>query len=261
MEQDLNIARRYLPACASGKPTDLISGPTLKIASSGPLDVVYAPFDYVERKARLVIVGITPGMTQAINAISAAQTALRSGLDIESALRQAKLTGSFSGPLRANHVAMLDAIGVAKHLEVQSTFSLFAPGSTDIHFTSALRYPVLLDGKNYSGTPDMLRTPLLREMIDAHLVEEARLLPQALWLPLGPKADAAVQHLAKLNLLDPARILSGLPHPSGANAERVAVFLGRKAPELASRKTNPQILLQAFKRLAGQIANLKGKPA
>jgi hypothetical protein len=107
----------------------------------------------------------------------------------------------------------------------------------------------------------MLRTPLLREMIDAHLVEEARLLPQALWLPLGPKADAAVQHLAKLNLLDPARILSGLPHPSGANAERVAVFLGRKAPELASRKTNPQILLQAFKRLAGQIANLKGKPA
>lgn len=231
----------------------------MNVASSGPLNVVYvyAPSDHIERKARLVIVGIAPGMRQADSALSAAQAALRSGFDIATALRQAKLTGSFSGPLRTNLVAMLDAIGVADHRDVQSTISLFEPGSTDIHYTSALRYPVFLDGKNYSGTPDMLRTPILRTMIDNHLAAEARLLPQALWLPLGPKADAAVQHLTDSKLLDPVRVPSGLPHSSGANAERVAVFLGRKAPELASRQTNPQVLLEAFKRLSSQISMLR----
>lgn len=114
-----------------------------------------------------------------------------------------------------------------------------------------------MKGQNYNGMPDMIRTPLLRKMIEKHLVEEASLLPNALWLPLGPKAERAVLHLSSLGHLRRDRILSGLPHPSGANAERVAVFLGRKAPELASRQTNASMLLEAFKRLSTQIQNLK----
>ena len=107
------------------------------------------------------------------------------------------MTGSFSGPLRANLVAMLDAIGVAEHLGVQTTAEIFRPGSQDVHFTSALRYPVLVNGKNYNGTPDMLKTPLLRRMVETHLAEEARMLPDALWLPLGPRPEAALRHLAR----------------------------------------------------------------
>jgi hypothetical protein len=37
-------------------------------------------------------------------------------------------------------------------------------------------------------------------------------------------------------------VLNGLPHPSGANAERIAYFLGKKAKESLSVKTNPATL-------------------
>ncbi|WP_272007821.1 hypothetical protein [Roseovarius sp. ZX-A-9] len=233
----------------------------MTIAQNGALRVAYAPFDHIARKAKLVIVGITPGRVQATNALSAAQSALESGSSISEALAEAKLIGSFSGPLRANLVAMLDAIGVAEHLGVQTTAEIFHPGSQDVHFTSALRYPVLVNGKNYNGAPDMLKTPLLRRMVETHLAEEARMLPDALWLPLGPRPEAALGHLARQGLLDRKKILRGLPHPSGANAERIAVFLGRKPPELASRQTNPAKLLSAFKMLMAQMASLKGASA
>lgn len=269
MAQDLSIARSFLAHCQSGTAAELLTDPTLCIARSGALRVAYAPFDYIETRARLVVVGITPGLTQAVNALTAAQAALCRGLPIEAALADAKLTGSFSGAIRSNLVAMLDAIGVARHLEVETTATLFAPGSTEVHFTSALRYPVFVGARNYNGTPernyngtpDMLTTPLLRQIVETHLAEEARALPDALWLPLGPKADAAVRHLVRIGLLEGDRVLSGLPHPSGANAERVAVFLGRKAPERASRQTNPAQLLSAFARLKAQIANLEGETA
>ena len=39
----------------------------------------------------------------------------------------------------------------------------------------------------------MLKTLVLRRMIDTHLAEEAALLSRALWLPLGPKAEMALQ--------------------------------------------------------------------
>ncbi|SFG96698.1 hypothetical protein SAMN04488020_105156 [Palleronia marisminoris] len=230
----------------------------MTLAKDGSLRVAYAPFDHVARDARIVVVGITPGRVQAVNAFEATRRALARGCSVPDALAEAKLAGSFSGPLRANLVAMLDAIGVAGHLAVSTTAEIFRPGSREVHFTSALRYPVFLSGKNYNGTPDMLATPILRQMVETHLAEEVRMLPKALWLPLGPRPEAALRHLAGQGLLDKKRILGGLPHPSGANAERVAVFLGRKAPERASRQTNAAKLLDAFRSLVGQIAALEG---
>lgn len=259
MAQDLSTASKFFPLLSETKSDQLLGREDLKIAHSGDIDVVYAPFDYIEADAKLVVVGITPGMTQAVNATNAAEKAKRAGKDLQACLAEAKLTASFSGgAIRNNLVSMLDAIGVAAHFEVQSTSEMFLPGSKDVHFTSALRYPVFVSGKNYNGTPDMLRTSLLRKMIEQHLAEEARLLPNAIWLPLGPKAEVAVSHLVDLGFLDREKILSGLPHPSGANAERVAVFLGRKRPEEASAKTNPKPLLSAFAKLKQQISNLKG---
>ena len=258
MEQDLSLAATHLGRIPVGPAANLLESRTKTIAQDGALRVAYAPFDHIARNARVVIVGITPGHVQATNALSAARDALERGESVPEALAEAKLTGSFSGPLRANLVAMLDAIGMAEHLGIQTTAEIFRPGSQDVHFTSALRYPVFVNGHNYNGTPDMLKTPLLRRMIETHLAEEARMLPDALWLPLGPRPEAALRHLASQGLLDRKRILSGLPHPSGANAERVAVFLGRKSPELASRQTNPAKLLSAFKALVTQIAAMKG---
>ncbi|RWN55767.1 hypothetical protein [Mesorhizobium sp.] len=261
MAQDLSIAEKYLVHIQPSAPIDLMSASML-YAEDGALRISYAPFDHIASKAKLVVVGITPGMTQAVAALAAARENLRRGVPLVHALRHAKLTASFSGGvMRKNLVTMLDAIGVANLFGIESTDALFTADAEHVHFTSALRYPVFVDGKNYNGTPDMLRTPLLRRMIETHLAEEARVLPEAVWLPLGPKAEAAVAHLARIGLLDRRRIIAGMPHPSGANAERVAVFLGRKDPSLASDQTNPGPLLHAYNALCTQIAELKGVAA
>lgn len=262
MRQDLTLALEMLPRLATFTTAKLLDRFDLRLAEAGPVRVCYAPFDHVELSARLVVVGITPGLTQAVNALNAVQTAMGKGLSPEAVLAEAKRTASFSGgAIRANLVAMLDAIGVARHLGLGSTAALFRPGSIGVHFTSALRYPVFVSGRNYNGTPDMLATPILRRIVETHLAEEARLLPDALWLPLGPKAEAAVAHLTWLGHLRPDRVVAGLPHPSGANAERVAVFLGRKDPAAASRQTNPAPLLAAYAKLTAQIAALDGEAA
>lgn len=257
MEQNLSIARANLARIPLRSALNLLETQDFILAQDRSLKICYAPFDHVARKAKLVVVGITPGMTQAVNAFNAAAAALKKGASMEAALAEAKLTASFSGGvIRNNLVRMLDAIGVARHFGVATTAELFRPGSEQIHFTSALRYPVFVNGENYNGTPDMLAVPILRAMVETHLAEETALLPEALWLPLGPKAEKAVMHLVRMGKLDGKRVLSGMPHPSGANSERVNVFGGWKAPEQASRQTNAPALVASFNRLKTQISTL-----
>jgi hypothetical protein len=45
-----------------------------------------------------------------------------------------------------------------------------------------------------------------------------------------------------------------LPHPSGANAERIAYFLGNKARESLSIKTNPDLLDQAKVKILEKLS-------
>ncbi|WP_159351043.1 hypothetical protein [Roseomonas harenae] len=257
--QNTNLVTRFAPAITAHRGGPFLAGDTrsaLSLHDDGRLSVVWAPFDHIAAEARLVVVGITPGAQQAENAFQAFRAALQAGMSPAEASRQAKLTGAFSGPMREQLIAMLDHVGAHRLLGVESCAGLFAPGRGLVHLTSALRHPVFVDGANYNGTPDMLRTPALRRMVETHLAEEARALSHALWLPLGPKPAAALQHLARLGLLHPERILGGLPHPSGANRERVNFFLGRKARETLSAKTRPDVIDAARERLCAQIARV-----
>lgn len=72
----------------------------------------------------------------------------------------------------------------------------------------------------------------------------------------GPKPAATLAHLAGLGILDPTRILDGLPHPSGANAERISYFLGRKPRAALSSNTRPEPIDEARERLIARIALL-----
>lgn len=227
----------------------------LTLAQDDNLRVVYAPFDHIAPKADLVIVGITPGRTQAINSIIAAASAMRAGQDSTEALRLAKRVGSFSGSMRSNLVSMLDAIGLQSALDIVTCSTLFQD-SARVHFTSALRYPVFIDEENYNGSPDMLTTPLLKGMIDTCLADEARQLRNAFWLPLGKQPARALGYLCDRGLLDRAKVLEGLPHPSGANAERIAYFTGRKAKENLSPMTNPHSLDAARETLKRKVESL-----
>ena len=209
------------------RPRRLLLGTGM--AGGKRIDIAYAPLDHVNVDARIVIVGLTPGRQQMRNALMEARRCLRAGRSDADVQTAVKAFASFSGPMRANLVAMLDSIGVNRLLGLQSVGSLWDSDAHLAHFTSALRYPVFIDGKNYSGAPPLLATPLLREQFMTRFVAEAAALRHAIFVPLGPKVGDAVEFAAGKVGLDRNQVLAGVPHPSGANAERIAFFLGRKA--------------------------------
>ena len=240
---------------------DSTLGGRLLLDRSGRITVCYAPFDYIQRGARLAFVGITPGAQQALNGLLEVRRQLIAGAGYAAALRAAKVFASFSGPMRNNLIAMLDHVGLNRWLGLTSTADVWSARPELVHFTSALRYPVYLDGQNYSGSPSMITTPALREIVDHCLQAEVAALPGAVWVPLGSKATEAMMELTRAGQLAPEKILAGLPHPSGANAERIAYFLGRKERGSLSKKTSPDGIDAARVRLSNQVAGLPGRLA
>jgi hypothetical protein len=88
----------------------------------------------------------------------------------------------------------------------------------------------------------MTAIPVLRELLCRCLGEEVAALPHAAWVPLGPKATEGLIWLVQRGLLPSEQVLVGLPYPSGANAERIAYFLGRKAQSFP-RRHHPKALM------------------
>lgn len=227
----------------------------LCIRSDGALETYYAPFEYINEHAPVVICGITPGRQQAQIALAAAKEALLQGKAVSVAQRLAKETASFAGAMRTNLTAMLDDVGLAKRLGLASTAEFFGSRRDLVHYTSALRNPVFRQGKNYSGAPSMVSHSGLRWQLDEHLTEEAEALRTAFWIPLGPKVAEALDYLVRRGVLSKDNVLEGLPHPSGANAERISVFLRRKPAEMASTKTNAAQLLAGRDRVIAKVAS------
>lgn len=216
-----------------------VHNPTLLIAEEGSLSVRYAPFDHVNPSAKIVILGITPGEVQANEAIRTARAALQRGLPDAEAMHLAKAAASFAGSMRANLVAMLDHIGIAKALDIASTASLWSSNLRLVQFASALRYPVFKASKNYTGSnPGMTSSGLLRKQLLAHTGTELASLPNALVVPLGPAVVEACRWLTTEGCLSQDRLIEGIPHPSGANGERIAYFMGRKERAALSSQTD-----------------------
>lgn len=240
------------------KINDVASLPSsMEIAREGSISIHYIPFDYVNSDAKLVLVGITPGFTQLRNALYEAQKQLRAGADNTTALIATKKTGAFSGAMRPNLIAMLDHLKVNEWLGIQTCNSLFSENAHMVHTTSALRYPVFADGENYNGSPNMTKHPLLRKQLTENFGKEMQMLKNAVLVPLGPKVSEGLEFLTKEGIIDKSRILEGMPHPSGANAERIAYFLGKKEKSQLSVKTDPLKIDEAKSVLIKKIAMLK----
>jgi hypothetical protein len=232
----------------------------LLLSSEGSLQTFYAPFDHVNTRARIVLCGITPGLQQASRALNEARRQLRQGASLEEAKQAAKETASFAGAVRSNLINMLDHVGVHVLLGINSCADLFNTHRHLVHYTSALRYPVFLDGQNYSGSPSMLSRTSLRHQVETHLAEEIRTLgSKCLYVPLGPKVTEVFQHLQAKGLLKSEQLLDGLPHPSRANAERISYFLGGKPREKLSSKTNAATLDAAKVRILAKLASLQNE--
>jgi hypothetical protein len=195
--------------------TDVLNDDFL-LGREGQLAVYYAPFDWINVDARIVIVGLTPGWTQAKIAFETVHTALRRGQSDEDAIRAAKAQASFAG-MRRRMCGWLDDLGVAEWLDISGTEDLFDTQRELLQTTSAIRYPAFKgeDARNYSGHGPMpLKSPLLTSIIETILLPELALLSDALVVPLGRAVESAIE-----GKVEPSRCLFGFPHPSGAFAQ------------------------------------------
>jgi hypothetical protein len=222
--------------------------PGLLLWRDGRLAIYYAPFDWVNTRAKIMLVGICPGEHQAGEALGEAKRCLDSGCSFAETLRRADAVGSFSGPMRSNLVSMLDEIGVADALRIDTTGSLFDAHHELAAHVSAIDYPVFIDGKNYrGGSPRLTKHPTLAALVTACLGARVEMAPTALVVPLGTAATEAVEYLASRDLLARERCLLGFPHPSGANGWRVRQFADRRerltaaVSEWASRQASSPV--------------------
>lgn len=232
----------------------------LLIDSKDDLDVFFPPFEHVNTHAKVVLVGISPGATQANNANVKAMELLNAGETLDVVSEKAKLTGAFSGALRNNLVRLLDYIGIHQKLSISSCESLFGDDKHLLHSTSVFRYPTLLSGQPISCAYKGLNNPLLKSMVDNCLTEELKQLPQsAFYLPMGQGVDKILLYLCEKGILSRSQLLIGMPHPSGANAERINYFLGNKHQSKLSNKTNPDKIDEAKRLLLLQIGQNVGE--
>lgn len=224
MRDALSNAERYR-LLAEGVPSSCASiRPEFLLHEEGALKVAWAPFDHINAAASVAIVGITPGWQQAEIAYRAAGTALAEGLDYSAACELAKAEASFAGTMRRNLVAMLDEIGVARAMGLRSTEELFGRLHPDVHTTSALRYPVFVSDRNFTGhSLDPMKNEYLRSMVETLLAEELGAISPALVVSLGRAAEECVRHAMRPHSFDVV-MLERFPHPSGANGHRTRQF-------------------------------------
>lgn len=195
--------------------------PELLLDKHGRMAMYYVPYDYVNENARLMIVGITPGFTQLEIAIREARYCLLAGVHVADIDRRAKLAASFAGTMRANLVRMLDIIGIPELLGVSGSGELFGVKRELIHTTSAIRYPVFVDDRNYTGHgPAILESPMLAACARSILMEELKRVEGALVIPLGKAVSDVLRVFVQEGKLHPERCLFEFPHPSGANGHR-----------------------------------------
>jgi hypothetical protein len=256
MEETYSMLEKYAPVLGALTAVHPFS-PELLIEEKDHYSAYYSPFDFLNSQAKLVIVGISPGLTQADMANLCAKQELNNQTCLSQVAKLAKETASFGGTLRTNLIAMLDYAGINRYLKIPSCESLFGKDCHLLHSTSVFRYPTLMNGKPISSAKGGLAEPFLKSMFEDYFVQEClEFNSQVLYFPLGTGVSELLGSLTDRGILDKQQVIDGFPHPSGTNAERVAYFLGRKDRSDLSTKTNPESIDSRKRMLLEKLARL-----
>jgi len=226
-----NFIEKYaLILCESTPP--VVRDQRLLMDASGDVRIYYAPFEYVNPSARIVLVGITPGSNQMVNANNEVRRALQAGRSTAEAIQSAKGSGAFSGePLRSNLVKQLNHWGVHQWLGLKDSADLFSTSGHLVQTTSLLRYPVFVKDDGYRGSPDMTKHPMLKKYLLENFAAEVDELMDAMFVGLGPQVQRVLDCLIQEGVLKPDRVIGGMLHPSGNSTYRINYLTGdRSAP-------------------------------
>tara|TARA_B100000795_G_scaffold267510_1_gene252487 strand:- start:67 stop:789 length:723 start_codon:yes stop_codon:yes gene_type:complete len=199
------------------------------VSKEGEIEIYYAPFDYINLDASIIIVGITPGWTQMEKSFKTIINELTKNNDFSLALKKVKSECSFAGSMRSNLIKMLDDLELDKKLNIHSTSELFKIENSFLHSTSVIKYPVFNNGKNYTGSaPSPQKSVVLWEQIEKLFIPEIKEFRGKLIIPLGKSVSEILLKIQSENKLNDNFILNGFPHPSGANGHRAKQFESNK---------------------------------
>lgn len=237
--------------------------PKTRLSSQGGYELFYTPFEAVNRSARLVIIGITPGPTQIKISYESVQELLRTGLSDDQVLARAKSAGGFGGSsMRPNLLRMLNHFEFARLLGIPDVAALWGGSSDLLHSTSVVPHGAFKNGAMFAGSfAEILASPALRESFEEDFVASLpELNRDALYVALGPTPLAALDWCAANGLVRPQQVLGAFAHASAQSGSQVAVYLGEKRPEdLKLRdpvRSRLDFLLPAAQRLKFSISQI-----
>jgi hypothetical protein len=209
--------------------SDLLTNDFL-IESDKNLSIFYAPFDYINKNAKIIIIGITPGFTQMEIAIRNTRNNLLLGKSFNSITKHIKEKAAFAGQMRNNIITMFDDLNLNKIFGLKSCSLLFDKEYVGLtHMTSIIRYPVFNDGKDYTGHfPEIIKSNMLKEYVQKIFMKELRCINYSIIIPLGSAVSKVLKWISEefYNIDD--KCLFDFPHPSGANGHRIKIFTQKK---------------------------------
>lgn len=193
------------------------------------IEIYYAPHnEYINPKAKIFIVGITPGFQQMSTAISTARKQLEFTENIKEIQYRCKVEARFSGTLRKNIINMLDEIRLNEALHLESTSEIFEEKDYLLHTVSLIPYPVFIKKENYTGhTPKLIKSEFLMKYVYKHFINEFKEIKNyedLLIIPLGKAVEEVLYKLKEDAIITSNQVLIGFPHPSGVNANRIKQF-------------------------------------
>ena len=194
------------------------------------IEIYYAPHnEYLNEKAKIFIVGITPGFQQMSTAIQTARICIEEGKTLEETKYLCKAAGRFSGSVRKNIINMLDEIELNEAIGLESCSELFSDKDYLLHTVSLIPYSVFVKGKNYTGhTPKLIKSEFLMKYVYENFIDEFNSLKDVFVIPLGTAVEEVLNELINKGILKEEQVLKGFPHPSGANVNRISQLENNK---------------------------------
>jgi hypothetical protein len=196
-------------------------------AKDGTYKAIYVPFEYVNKSAKLAIVGITPGPNQIAAAYAQTRNLLLRDLPEADVLREAIKAGAFKGGMRDNLITILKHFDLARRLGIEDEATLWTSSAGLLHSTSVVPHAAFKRGQCFNGPfSEVMRSRLLREIFETCFVPTlSELSAECRFLALGATPLDALKWCADRRIIARDQILGACPHPSPSSGNQVKYFV------------------------------------
>lgn len=189
-------------------------------------------FDYVNKYAEVMILGITPGPNQAV--------------DVEDAKRlskkELKRKYAFSGTLmRKNLIDELNYILLNEFLKIKDCKSLWEDDFSRVEMTSLLKNAVYENNESktpFNETQKINNNEQLKNEFENGFKNDCKKYKNLIIIiALGKKIKIIIDELQEEGIIDKSVKILSIPHPSGGNNGQVSYFLERSSNERYNNDT------------------------